>query len=102
MISLATAENSTILLHPSDNVAIARVPVGAGMKVRGVVTRAAIAAGHKVAIRAIAPGENVIRYGQFIGRAKTRIEPGDHVHTHNLAFEELNLDYEFPSAEIPI
>lgn len=102
MISLATSENSTILLHPSDNVAIARVPVGAGMKVRGVVTRAAIAAGHKVAIRAVDAGENVIRYGQFIGRAKTRIEPGDHVHTHNLAFEELDLAYEFPSGEIAI
>jgi len=102
MITLATSENSTILLHPSDNVAIARVPVGSGMTVRGVVTRAAIAAGHKVAIRAIAPGEPVIRYGQFIGTAKTRIEPGDHVHTHNLAYEERGLDYEFPSADIPI
>src|SRR5579885_1707169 len=102
MITLATSENSTILLHPADNVAIARVPIGAGMNVRGVRTRTAIAAGHKVAIRSIDAGQNVVRYGQFIGRAKTRIEPADHVHTHNLAFEEHALDYEFSPAETPI
>ena len=102
MITLATSENSTILLHSSDNVAIARVPVGAGMPVRGVTTRTAIAAGHKVAIRAIAAGENIVRYGQFIGRAKADIAPGDHVHTHNLAFEEHANDFEFPSTDIPI
>ena len=67
MITLATSENSTILLHPADNVAIARVPLSSGINVRGVVTLTAIAAGHKVAIRAIAKGENVTRYGQFIG-----------------------------------
>jgi len=102
VITLATSENSTIHLHPRDNVAIARVPLGAGMTVRGVTSRAAIPAGHKIALRAIAPGENVIRYGQIIGRAKVRIEPGEHVHTHNLGFEELSLDYEFPATEIPI
>ena len=41
--------------------------------------------GHKYAIRPIAPGENVIKYGMPIGYAKVRIEPGEHVHTHNLA-----------------
>src|SRR5579872_5422390 len=102
MITLATSENSTILLHPSDNVAIARVPIGMGMNVRGVTTRTAIAAGHKVAIRAIVAGEGVTRYGQFIGRAKTNIQPGDHVHTHNLAFEEHDLAFEFPSRETAI
>ena len=41
--------------------------------------------GHKYAIRPIAPGENVIKYGMPIGHARVRIEPGEHVHTHNLA-----------------
>ena len=99
MITLATQENSTIHLHPADNVAIARVPISQGMAVREVRTRAAIPAGHKVALRRIAPGENVVRYGQVIGRAKTPIEPGDHVHIHNVAFEELTFDYEFPEHE---
>ena len=41
--------------------------------------------GHKYAIRPIAPGENVIKYGMPIGHAKVQINPGEHVHTHNLA-----------------
>lgn len=103
---LPTAENSAIRLHPSDNVAIARVPIPAGAELHiggaQVVTREPIAAGHKVALRAIAPGEMVVRYGQAIGRAKCAIEAGRHVHTHNLGFEELQLDYEFPGAETPL
>jgi altronate hydrolase len=49
----------------------------------------------------IEPGEYVYRYGQRIGRAKARIEAGDHVHTHNLAFEEIELAYEYPQKEVP-
>ena len=44
-------------------------------------------------------GANIIRYGQVIGRARIPIEPGQHVHTHNVAFEELTFDYEFPVGE---
>ena len=102
---LPTAENSAIHLHPSDDVAVARVPVPAGAELRvdGVhlVTRDAIPAGHKVALRTILPGELVLRYGQTIGRAKIAIEPGQHIHTHNLSFEELHLHYEFPEEETP-
>ena len=101
---LPTAENSAIHLHPSDNVAIARVAIAAGAELRvdGVrlVTADAIPPGHKVALRPIAPGEMVQRYGQTIGRALAAIEPGRHVHTHNLAFEDLHPAYEFPSGEI--
>ena len=100
---LPTAGNSTIHLHPSDNVAVARVPLGAGAEllVAGarLETRDAIPAGHKVALREIQPGEMVLRYGQAIGRARVPIHPGQHVHTHNLSFEELHLDYEFPTSE---
>ena len=97
---LPTAENSAIQLHPRDNVAIARVPlsIGTALNVGGqsIRTRSAIPAGHKVAIKPVAQGENLVRYGQLIGRASSAIEPGDHVHTHNVAFEELTFNYEFP------
>src|ERR1017187_4488619 len=100
---LPTAENSAIHLHPSDNVAIARVAIAPGTEllVDGVrlVTADAIPPGHKVALRSIAPGEIVERYGQAIGRARPAIEPGRHVHTHTLAFEELEPAYEFPSGD---
>src|ERR1041385_6247015 len=100
---LPTAENSAIHLHPSDNVASARVPIPEGAEVRvdghSIIAAAAIPAGHKVALRAVAPGEMVLRYGQAIGRAKGPIAAGQHVHTHNLSFEELTLEYEFPTGE---
>jgi altronate hydrolase len=103
---LPTAENTVIHLHPSDNIAVARVPisVGAELKVDGhaVTARDPIPAGHKIALARIQPGETVLRYGQIIGRASAVIEPGCHVHTHNLKFEELHFNYEFPVAEIPL
>ncbi len=101
-----TAENSAIHLHPADNIAIARVPLSAGaeLRIEGQALRVhqAIPAGHKVALAHIAPGEIVRRYGQIIGRASEAIQAGTHVHTHNLAFEELALHYDFPSGETPL
>ena len=41
----------------------------------------------------------VLRYGQQIGRARMAIEPGQHIHTHNLGFEEMQFAYEFPEGE---
>jgi len=103
---LPTAENTVIHLHATDNIAVARVPisVGAELKVDGhaVTARDPIPAGHKIALVRIPSGETVRRYGQIIGRASAVIEPGRHVHTHNLAFEELHFDYEFPGAETPL
>jgi altronate hydrolase len=100
---LPTAENSAILLHPADNVAVARVPLaaGAGLRVGGVALAAgeAIPAGHKIALRHLRAGDMVVRYGQGIGRATSDIAAGRHVHTHNLGFEELKLEYEFPVTE---
>src|ERR1700690_446419 len=100
----ASAENAAILLHADDNVAIARVPLSPGQRLelagRTVTVAEAIPPGHKVALAAVAAGENVLRYGQRIGHARVPIEAGRHVHMHNLAFEELSFDYEFPSGEI--
>jgi altronate hydrolase len=76
-------------LHPNDNVAVVLEPVGADVNIgEGVVTREVIGAGHKVATAPIAAGEGVRKYGQGIGVATRAIEPGEHVHTHNLAFDD--------------
>ena len=40
--------------------------------------------GHKVALKSIASGENVIKYGFVIGHATRDIERGEQVHTDNL------------------
>ena len=53
---------------------------GAGFAVAGAMT-----IGHKLARRALVPGEKVIKYGANIGHATAAIPPGAHIHTHNLA-----------------
>ena len=40
--------------------------------------------GHKVALKDLAVGDTVIKYGEDIGRVVAPIAKGDHVHTHNL------------------
>lgn len=43
-----------------------------------------ISFGHKVALVQIAAGDPVYKYGEVIGSATRAIEPGEHVHTHNV------------------
>lgn len=40
--------------------------------------------GHKVAITSIQQGASVYKYGEVIGKATQAIEPGQHVHVHNI------------------
>ena len=49
-----------------------------------VVTNSDIPAGHKVALKDIKSGEDIIKYGSRIGLAKEDIKAGDHVHIHNI------------------
>ena len=39
---------------------------------------------HKLALRRIAKGEPIVKYGETIGLATADIETGRHVHVHNL------------------
>lgn len=100
-----TAANAFLLLHPSDNVAVARVAVPPDFAyrigARQGVTATAVPAGHKIAIAAIPEGEVILRYGHQIGRARVAIQPGEHLHTPNVAFFEPARDFEFPQSELP-
>jgi (2R)-sulfolactate sulfo-lyase subunit alpha len=40
--------------------------------------------GHKLAIKPLRENDTVIKYGVDIGRAVAPIQPGEHVHVHNL------------------
>ena len=85
-----------IRLHPDDGVLIARSSLPPGMVVAdGVTTVERIPAGHKVAIRPIAMGEPIRRYGQIIGFATVPIAPGQHVHTQNCGMGDFSKDYAF-------
>lgn len=79
---------SYIRLHEKDNVVIALKDFLAGESFsidgRLIKLHSAVNFGHKIAVRAIARGEKVLKYGLAIGSATTDILPGDHVHVHNL------------------
>ncbi|HET9652920.1 MAG TPA: altronate dehydratase family protein [Usitatibacter sp.] len=90
-------------LNPVDDVVIAcrELEAGTSLLKEGVVCAERIPAGHKVATRAIAPGEPVRRYSQVIGFATRAIAPGQHVHVHNLEVRDFARDYAFGEAYVP-
>ncbi|MEK7346309.1 MAG: altronate dehydratase family protein [Pseudomonadota bacterium] len=84
------------LLHPSDDVWIALSDLAQGATLEGgLVTTGPIPSGHKVARHALKQGAFVHRYSQIIGVATQDIQPGDHVHVHNLGMAEFERDYAF-------
>lgn len=81
-----TEPTALLTIDPRDDVAVALRAVAAGEAVvDGVCALADIPAGHKVALRAIATGAAVRKYGWPIGHATQAIAAGAHVHSHNLA-----------------
>jgi altronate hydrolase len=81
----SAARPAALQIHPADSVAVALHDLAAGETVLGVTLQAAIARGHKLALRTHRPGQIVTKFGLPIGVATAAIAPGDHVHTHNLA-----------------
>lgn len=77
-----------IILDPRDNVAVVRRRIEGGRPLlaggRTAVPERDIPLGHKIACRAIRPGDKVLKYGAPIGSALAEISPGDHVHVHNM------------------
>lgn len=106
LIGIQTApdgDHAAILLHPRDNIAIARLSLPSGQPVRlgqiEVTLSDPVPTGHKLALHSISAGEPVRRYGEVIGRASRDIPAGAHVHTHNLAYEDPSGRYDFPAGE---
>lgn len=97
-----------VLLRPDDDVAIAKQPLLPGTKLRlpagaaTVTVSRIVPAGHKLALRDVADGAPVRRYGQIIGFATRPIEAGDHVHTQNLAVADFERDYAYCTEYAPV
>ncbi len=98
----ATAK--AIRLQKDDNVVIALCDLAAGDRIEHLDSPlpAAVPRAHKIAIRPIAKGEYVYRYGQIIGEAKADIAPGDHVHVNNLGMGAHTQDYSYASQATPL
>lgn len=77
-----------IHISPIDNVVVALHPIAKGtlVEVDGLSVTALedIPQGHKMAVKPIKNGENVIKYGFPIGHATADAEPGTWMHTHNV------------------
>src|SRR5262245_19301269 len=85
-------EEWAVLLRPEDDVAVLKRPLKPGDELLNgslrLVAPSLIPAGHKIALHAIGDGDAVRKYGQTIGFAQGAIQPGEHVHTHNLVMRD--------------
>lgn len=95
-----------LLLRNGDSVAVATDTLTAGslLPVAGNLVELdhEVPKGHKVAVAPVPSGGMVRKYGQTIGVATRDIAPGDHVHTHNLAFVRSEQQTEYgPMPDLP-
>jgi altronate hydrolase len=100
-MSVQFVRSPVVRLHADDDVVVALRDIAAGTTVEGVTTTTTIPAGHKLAVRARCAGDTVRRYAQAIGLATTHIEPGDHVHSHNLAVGSITLHHDVGAGYVP-
>jgi altronate dehydratase small subunit len=81
-----------IIIKEQDNVATAlrniqpneEIMLGMGDEAKPFVVQEFISYGHKFSVKDIALGENVLKYGEVIGRATQEIPAGVHAHIHNI------------------
>jgi len=77
-----------IQIHPADTVAVATRSLSPGEVVQlgevRIIVHEEIQAGHKVALRAMATGDAVLKYGFPIGVATADVPAGGLVHTHTM------------------
>lgn len=86
------------LMHdPGDDVAVVVVDLKAGEVASAVTLEGQpagtvkavedIPLGHKIAMRPMAAGKDVIKYGRSVGKVYRDIRAGQHVHTQNIRSE---------------
>jgi altronate dehydratase small subunit len=91
-VQMTRKGKKAIVIHERDNVATSLTPLNPGqsvsLEIRGrkedIILQSRIPAGHKLALEEIEAGKDIIKYGEPIGQAVTRIARGEHVHVHNV------------------
>ena len=81
-----------IMINAEDNVATAlrdiqagdAATIGSGDSRRSVQLKDDIPFGHKFAAIDIEQGEEIVKYGEIIGRATLAIQQGSHAHVQNI------------------
>jgi altronate dehydratase len=82
-------QDNILVIHPRDNVAVALRTLAAGEQatakgIEGFFALEEIPASHKVALKDISVGEEIIKYGETVAVSTRDIKKGEWVHTHNL------------------
>ena len=87
-------EHGALMHEKEDDVAVVIADVAAGAEVKTVTLDGEamdsvtaiedIPLGHKIALRDMAAGKEVIKYGRAIGKTRKDIAQGAHVHTQNV------------------
>jgi altronate hydrolase len=73
-----------IQINTNDNVVVALVDLIKDSTILGFQLKDDIKRGHKLALKQLQAGENIIKYGYPIGQATKEILPGELVHVHNI------------------
>lgn len=85
-----------LILDERDNIAVCLADLSVGdfieqdelkIKVLNLIPR-----GHKIATKAIAKDEGIIKYGERMGHAIAQISAGEHVHVHNILGDRLSAE----------
>jgi hypothetical protein len=99
----ARLDSRLLLLSPADNCLVLRafIPAGEVMQLeQGLVTLAkGLDLGHKIARGHLKAGERILKYGASIGILQSDLQPGEHIHTHNLS-SDYTPTYVLPGNEV--
>ena len=93
---MTTSARKVLILDERDNIAVCLADLSVGdfieqdelkIKVLNLIPR-----GHKIATKAIAKDEGIIKYGERMGHAIAHISAGEHVHVHNILGDRLSAE----------
>jgi len=82
-------KENILVIHALDNVAVALRDLEAGVlanakDMEGFPVLEKIPASHKIALRDISQGEEIIKYGETVAVSSRNIKKGEWVHAHNV------------------
>jgi len=86
------SQEKMIILHPKDNVGIIKKDVNKGERIvieeekykNSIEVRENIPYRFKIALKDIHAGDEIIKSGELIGKAKEEIKKGEMIHVHNI------------------
>ena len=98
---------SVLKINPADNVVVAIQPQSAGAVItvdgKKITVLEDVPAGHKIAIRDLAEGENVIKYGFPIGHAREAKKAGSWMNENNIKTNLAGLlSYEYHPKQVTL